>query len=212
VTLESRAVRNSARALLTGLLLGLALLGPVGASTPDMASALVKDTTDRMLQVLQQRRAELDAKPQLIYDLVDKIVVPNFDFERITQYAMGRYWRQASQDQRTSLISEFQHLLVRTYARALLNYSGQKVRILPLRPGNREGQITVRTKVNQPGGSSVPIEYQMHLKGGAWKVYDVIIDGVSLVANYRSSFAEEIRRGGIARLIETLKRRNQGDT
>jgi phospholipid transport system substrate-binding protein len=179
------------------------------ADTPDMASALVKDTTDRMLEVLEQRHAEIDARPEIIYDLVNEIVVPNFDFERITQYAMGRFWRQAGAEQRQVLVEEFRRLLVRTYAKALLNYTGQKIRILPLRPGSREGQVRVHTEVNEPGGPTVPIDYQMYLKAGAWKVYDVIIDGVSLVSNYRGSFATEIRRGGIAGLIQALKNRNQ---
>jgi len=188
--------------------LGLVLLGAARADTPDRASAVVKDTTDRMLQVLQKRRAEIDARPQIIYGLVDEIVVPNFDFERITQYAMGRFWRQADAGQRQVLVEEFRRLLVRTYAKALLNYSGQAIRILPLRP-SREGRILVQTEINQPGGPTVPIDYQMYLKESAWKVYDVVIDGVSLVANYRGSFAEEIRRGGIAGLIQALKTRNQ---
>jgi len=208
--LKRRAIANSALSLI-GLMLGLALLGAVRADTPDMASALVKNTTDRMLRVLEKRRAEIEARPQIIYELVDQIIVPNFDFERITQYAMGRFWRQAGAGQRQALVEEFRRLLVRTYARALLNYSGQEIRIRPLRPGSREGQILVHTEVNEPGGPTVPIDYQMYLKEGAWKVYDVIINGVSLVANYRGSFAEEIRRGGIAGLIQTLKNRNQAD-
>ena len=203
-----RRVRASSALSLVGLVLGLVLLGAARADTPDRASAVVKDTTDRMLQVLQKRRAEIDARPQIIYGLVDEIVVPNFDFERITQYAMGRFWRQADAGQRQVLVEEFRRLLVRTYAKALLNYSGQAIRILPLRP-SREGRILVQTEINQPGGPTVPIDYQMYLKESAWKVYDVVIDGVSLVANYRGSFAEEIRRGGIAGLIQALKTRNQ---
>ena len=204
-----RRARATSALPLIGLLFGLTVLGAGRADTPDMASALVKTTTDRMLAVLQKQRAEIDAKPQIIYNLVDEIVVPNFDFERITQYAMGRFWRQAGTSQRQVLIEEFRNLLVRTYAKALLNYSGQEIRILPLRPGNREGQILVRTEVSESGGPTVPIDYQMYLRAGTWKVYDVIIDGVSLVANYRGSFASQIRRGGIAGLIQALKDRNQ---
>jgi phospholipid transport system substrate-binding protein len=185
-------------------------LGSARATTPDLASALVQDTTTRMLKALEARRAELDANPGLIYTLVNRIVVPNFDFQRITRYAMGRYWRQADPDQRSAVVSQFQHLLVRTYAKALLNYAGQKIKVLPLRPGPREGEVMVRTEVAARGGSPVPIDYEMYLQDGAWKVYDVRIDGISLVANYRSSFAVEIRRGGIDGLINALKARNQG--
>jgi phospholipid transport system substrate-binding protein len=179
------------------------------ADAPDGASALVKSTTEHVFEVLKKRRAEIDAHPRIIYELVDDIVVPNFDFERITQSAVGRFWRQAPENQRQALVNEFRQLLVRTYAKALLNYSGQAVRILPLRPGRHDDQVLVHTEVNEPGGPTVPIDYQMYLKGSAWKVYDVIIDGVSLVTNYRSSFAEEIRKGGMNGLIESLKNRNR---
>jgi phospholipid transport system substrate-binding protein len=194
--------------------LGLALsaVAPAGAGTTDMASALVKDTTDRMLSALEERRSELDSTPGLVYELVREIVVPNFDFERITQYAVGRYWRDATPAQKERLVAEFQRLLVRTYANALLNYSGQDIKILPLRPGSREGHVVVHTEVRESGGPTIPIDYQMYLKDGAWKVYDVTIDGVSLVANYRSTFATEIRRKGIDGLIETLETRNAQGT
>lgn len=188
----------------------LLFCGAAKSQSPDMASALVRDTSDRMLQVLEERRADLDADPGLIYELVGEILVPNFDFKRITSFAMGRYWRKASPEQQAQLVEQFQRLLVRTYAKALLNYSGQEIRYMPLRPGRRPGQITVRTEVNEPGGVPIPIDYQLHLKDGAWKVYDVVIDSVSLVANYRSSFAAQIRRGGIDGLVQALVQRNQG--
>ncbi len=180
------------------------------AESPDLASDLVRDSTERMLEVLETRRADLDTDRGLIYELVGEILVPSFDFERITSYAMGRHWRKASASQKQQLVEQFQRLLVRTYAKALLNYSGQEIRYLPLRPGRRPGQITVRTEVNEPGAVSIPIDYQLHIKDGAWTVYDVVIDSVSMVANYRSSFAAQIRRGGIDGLIQTLGKHNQG--
>jgi phospholipid transport system substrate-binding protein len=185
-----------------------AWLVPVQAGAPDLASALVKDTTDRMLAALQTRRAELDEKPALIYGLVDEIVIPHFDFERITGSAMGRHWRQASPEQKQALIRAFRQMLVRTYAKALLTYSEQEIRILPLRPGKRPEQVTVRTEVKQPGGPAIPIDYQLYLKGDAWKVFDIAIDGISLVANYRSSFDAQVRRDGIDGLIRALDARN----
>lgn len=195
--------------LLVGVvLLGLLLSSPIRAATPDLASALVRETSERMLEVLEARRSELETTPGLVYKLVNEIVVPNFDFERITQYAMGRHWRKVDAGQKASMVVEFRQLLVRVYAKALLNYSGQEIRYLPLRPGNRRGEVTVHTEVSEAGGPSVPINYRLYLKGGVWKVYDITIDGVSLVANYRSSFAAEIRRKGVDGLIETLRTRN----
>ncbi len=205
-------MKNSRRFFLGCVLWMVACCGQAWAETEDMASALVRDTTTRMLEVLQQRQDELTQSPGLIYDLVEEMVVPNFDFQRITSYAVGRYWREATAVQRQALVNEFQHMLVRTYAKALLNYAGQEIRFLPLRPGNREGQVTVRTEVNEAGGAPIPIDYSMYMKAGAWKVYDVTIDGVSLVANYRSSFATEIRSKGIDGLIQTMKNRNQSSS
>ncbi len=190
--------------------LGLFLCGSVRAVAPDMASALVQDTAERMLAVLEERRSELDSSPHLIYELVNEIVVPGFDFERITRSAVGRNWRKANAEQKKALVMEFRQMLVRVYAQSLLNYAGQKIRILPLRPGKQPNHVMVHTEVNETGGPSIPINYRMYLKDGAWKVYDIIIDGVSLVSNYRGSFAAEVRRKGIDGLIQTLKARNGG--
>lgn len=202
-------MKNSHRFFLFGALCLFGLMGAARAETTDMASALVRETTTQMLAVLDKRRAELEEQPNLIYDLVQEFVVPNFDFQRITSYALGRYWRNANAEQRKLLVHEFQQMLVRTYAKALLNYSGQEVRFLPLRPGNRDGQVTVRTEVSEAGGAPIPIDYAMYMRGSDWKVYDVSIDGVSLIANYRSSFASEIRANGIDGLIRTLQARNE---
>lgn len=192
----------------TVMLLGSLLSGLAQAATPDMASALVQNTAERMLEALEARRTELETTPGLIYELVNDIVAPNFDFERITQSAMGRYWRKVDAGQKASMVTEFRQLLVRVYAKALLNYSGQEIRYLPLRPGRRAGEVTVHTEVREAGGPPIPINYRLYLKSGAWKVYDISIDGISLVANYRSSFAAEIRRKGVDSLIETLRVRN----
>lgn len=174
----------------------------------DQASALVQNTTERMLAVLKDRQSELDRQPGLIYELVGQIVVPRFDFERITQLAVGRYWATATPDQKNRLTNAFQRLLVRTYAKALLNYSGQKILFLPVRPGADPTEVTVSTQVQSPGGGPpVPIHYRMMQREAQWKAVDVTIDGVSLVSNYRSSFAAEIRQGGIDGLITSIEQR-----
>lgn len=170
----------------------------------DEATALVKRTSERMLSTLQARRAEVDRNPSLIYGMVDSIVAPHFDFERITQGAVGQYWRQASPNQQKALVDAFKQVLIRTYARSLLNYSGQEIRYLPVRPGSRDSTVTVSTEVQDSGGPPVPVDYRLYNNSGRWKVYDVVIDNASLVGNYRSSFAAEVRRGGIDGLIAKL--------
>jgi phospholipid transport system substrate-binding protein len=179
------------------------------AASPDMASALVKDTSQRMIKTLEQRRADIDRDQTLIYKLVGEILVPHFDFEGITQSAVGRYWAEATPAQRQTLTIAFQELLVRTYAKALLRYTGQEIRFLPVRPGADADSVTVSSQVIQAGTPPLAIDYRLHLKGGAWKINDVSVDGVSLMTNYRSDFAAKIRQGGIDGLVQRLNEMNR---
>jgi phospholipid transport system substrate-binding protein len=180
----------------------------------DEATALVKRTTDSMLSTLQARRAEVDRNPALIYGMIDSILLPHFDFQKITQGALGQYWRQASPSQQKALVNGFQQVLVRTYARSILSYSGQEIRYLPIRPGSKSGTVTVSTEVRGAGASPIPVDYRMFDNGAGWKVFDVVINNASLVGNYRSSFATEIRQNGIDGLIDKLgemNRKGQGE-
>lgn len=174
------------------------------ALEPDEATALIKGLADQVLSILQTRRAEFERDPGALVSLVETLVLPHFDFERITQGAVGPAWRQATPAQQRRLVEAFERLLVRTYARSLLNYSGQEIRYLPPRPGQRPGTLTVVTEVREPGAAPIPIEYRMHSANGRWQIYDVVINNASLVGSYRSSFVEEIQRGGIDGLIERL--------
>lgn len=199
------------------VLLLLALLpmatGVSAFAAPDEATALVQRTSERMLSTLQARRAEVDRNPSLIYGMIDSILAPHFDFERITQGALGQHWRQATPEQRRQLIDAFKQVLVRTYARSLLNYSGQEIRYLPVRPGSRVDTVTVSTEIQDRGAPPIPVGYRLYNGGGGWKVYDVVINNASLVGNYRTSFATEIRQGGIEGLISKLgdmNRKGQG--
>lgn len=182
--------------------------GASAFAAPDEATALVQRTSERMLSTLQARRAEVDRNPSLIYGMIDSILAPHFDFERITQGALGQHWRQATPDQRLKLIDGFKQVLVRTYARSLLSYSGQEIRYLPLKPGSKSNMVTVSTEVRDRGAAPIPVDYRMHNSGGGWKVYDVVINNASLVGNYRSSFDTEIRQKGIDGLISKLGEMN----
>ncbi len=192
---------------------GFLLLGSVSAAADPSATAVMKETTERLLAELESQRAVLERNPDRIYDLVDQILVPHFDFRRITRAAVGRrHWRKASSDQRLALTQGFQQMLIRTYAKALLNYSGQEIRYLSETPGRRKSTVVVSSEVREPGAGLIPIDYKLHNKGGKWKVYDVQIDNVSLVLNYRSSFGAQIRRKGIDGLIRSLGKMNAKGT
>lgn len=194
------------------LLLLLALLGVaaiVQAHNHEQPLELVQNTANRMLAEMKSRKSELQSNPEEIYQLVDQIVLPRFDFKRMSRLALGRYWRRASEAQKQAFTNAFRELLVRTYATALLNYSDEEIVYKPLRQSPRANEVTVNTLVSEPGGTPVPIDYRLHRENGQWKVYDVSVDGISLVSNYRSSFASQIRRYKMDGLIQRLQSMNQ---
>jgi phospholipid transport system substrate-binding protein len=197
--------------LLVAALLLITLARPAVAAHP--AEQLVIDTTDKVLARLKADSERLKADSSLIYPLVEDLVLPHFDFERMSIWVLGKNWRSADKGQQQQFTNEFRTLLVRTYAKALLEYTDQQLRYLPLRADDTADKVTIKTEIEQSGGPSIPLHYSMYLnKGGEWKVYDIKVDGVSLVSNYRSSFATEIRNGGIPKLLDKLVQMNQGAT
>ncbi|MBK1693806.1 toluene tolerance protein [Chromatium weissei] len=179
------------------------------ASATDEATALVQRTAEKIIKTLEARRSEVQRQPALIYGMIEDIVAPHFDFERITQGALGQAWRQASPAQQRQLVIGFKQVLIRTYARSLLSYSGEEIRYLPAKMGSRPNTVTVSTEVQQSGTAPIPVDYRMHNGSGEWQVYDVVISDASLVGNYRNSFADEIRKSGIDGLIGKLNDMNQ---
>jgi phospholipid transport system substrate-binding protein len=177
----------------------------IAASADQSATALVERTADKMLSTLESRRAEVERKPQLINDLVDSILAPHFDFTQMTRLAVGRDWQKASPAQQQALTDSFRNLLVRTYAKSIMKYSGQEIVYEAARPGTRSGTVVVPTEVRAPGAAPIPIDYSMIERGSSWKVYDVVIDGVSMISNYRSQFRTTIATSGIDGLIEQLR-------
>lgn len=198
--------------VITSFVLSVFLNGASATAADSMdPEALVRETSDRMLAVLKEQHDVIKAEPNRLYGLVDDIVLPHFDFERMARWVLGKYWRQASPEQQQAFVNQFRTLLVRTYGTALLDYSDQQVNFLPLRTGSDTKDVTVRTEVLKAGGPSIPINYSMILHDDGWKVYDVVIDGISLVSNYRTTFSTEIKSAGIDGLIRRLAERNGRD-
>lgn len=190
-----------------GLVLALVGLQPAWAAQDPQA--LVKQTSDEVLAAVKDRKAELDAAPEKIYGLVEHIVLPHFDFVRMSKLVLGKNWRKASDAQRDAFVVQFREMLVRTYGVALLNYSGQEIRYLPTPDIGDATKASVNTEVRDNGAPPIPINYRLSLKDGEWKVFDIVIDGISLVSNYRTGFNTEIRRYGLDKLISKLNERNQ---
>jgi phospholipid transport system substrate-binding protein len=198
---------NRAAAILWVVIAGGLLTGSMSVAADSGATALVKRTSERMISALESQRSAIERNPSKINALVDRIVVPQFDFNKITKAAVGKHWNKATPAQQRALTQGFQEVLVRTYAKALLNYSGQEIRYLPEKPGAKS-TVVVPTEVREAGAQPIPIDYRLYRKGGSWKVFDVKIDNVSLVSNYRSSFNSQIRRDGIDGLIKRIDEMN----
>lgn len=197
---------------LTGVILLAWLLMPLtGQGSIADPEALVRDTTDRVLNILRTDAERIRKDPSYLYSVVEDIVLPHFDFEEMTRLAVGKHWREVSASQRGPLVEQFKTLLVRTYSKALQQYSNQEVEFLPMRGDPADNDVTVRTEIEQPGGFPIPVYYSLHRTDDTWKVYDVSIDNVSLVTNYRSSFSQKIRQDGIDGLLEQLRSRNRSE-
>lgn len=180
-----------------------------GSSPQDM----IKQTADEVLHKLQREHARLKANPGAIYGLVKSDILPHFDFDRMSRWVLARYWRLATPRQRSRFEQQFQNLLVNTYGNTLLRYSGEKIHYLPTRLDPSRDNAEVRTNLLNPdSGQSVPIDYLLHDSHGEWKVYDLSVDGVSLISNYRESFAEVLKQHGIDGLIQQLERHNRQAT
>jgi len=170
---------------------------------------LARSVTDEVLAIVRADKELQAGNPQKVQQLVETKVLPHFNFTRMTQLAVGRNWRQASPEQQKTLIEEFKTLLVRTYATAFTQYRSQTVDYRPLRMGPGDTEVVVKSLIRQPAGQPIAVDYSMERVGGAWKVYDVKIEGISLVDNYRNTFSGEIQRGGVDGLIRTLSNKNK---
>jgi phospholipid transport system substrate-binding protein len=192
-------MKTCLRALL-GLLFVASTLASAQSSSPD---ALVKSTVDEVLAVMRQNK-----DPKMLVSAAEQKVLPHFDFARMTQLAVGRKWKEASAEQRKSLEEGFRTLLVNTYSQAISNgvTPADKVDVKPAQGSGED--VTVKTIVHRSGKPSVPVDYRLTQKGDGWKVYDVVVENVSLVQTYRGSFSDEIARSGIDGLIKVLEQKN----
>ncbi len=191
------------RAFFLTLCLSLGLnLPAVAADVPP--DVLARTTSQEVLAVLKADKDIQRGDLSKIYELVEAKVLPNFDFNRMTQLAMGRHWPKASAQQKQVLVAEFRNLLVRTYATSLTEFGGQSVEFKNFSMKPEDTEVVVRSEIRQPGGQPISIDYSMYKTAFGWKVYDVTIDNVSLVTNYRGTFANTIRQSGIDGLIKTL--------
>jgi len=193
-----------------GTLVGLLFLmvGSV-AQAQTAPDKLVKDVANDVLKSLREDPDLRTSNPTKMAELIEQKVAPHFDFERMTRLAVGRNWREANDDQKKLLIEQFRQLLVRSYSTAYSAYRNIAVEVKPARMSAGDDDVQVKSEIKLPGGAPpVNVDYAMYKNDSEWKVYDVIVDGVSLVTTYRSTFTEEIRQNGIDGLIKSLREKN----
>jgi phospholipid transport system substrate-binding protein len=192
------------------MLAALAASFTLSIHAQEAPDAMVKRVSQDVLQTIKSDPKIQSGDQARIREVMEVKLAPNFDFERMTALAMGRNWRQATPEQQKRLTTEFKTLLVRTYSGALSQYRDQTIDYKPLRADPNSADVIVRTEVVRQGQPPVQIDYGMEKKDGAWKAYDVVVGGVSLVTNYRDEFSEQVRAGGIDGLIKTLTTKNGG--
>ena len=169
---------------------------------------LIRNTVDEVIGIIKQDKDIQAGDPKKINALVDAKVLPHFDFQRMTQLAVGKYWRTATPEQKQTLVTEFRNLLVRTYTKVFTVYRNQTVEIKPFRMVAGDTEATVKTVINKPGSQPVAVDYEMEMAPDGWKVFDISIEGVSMVMSYRGTFGSQIQEAGIDGLIRTLTDKN----
>lgn len=191
-------------------LAGAVLLVSVGVANAEVsADELVKQTADEVLTIIKNDKDIQAGDQQKIFALAEEKILPNFDFDRVCRMVLGKNWKAATPEQQAIFQKEFRSLLLRTYASALGKYKNQVIEYKPLRAEPGAKNVSVKTQILQPGGPPVAVDYSLVKVEDGWKVYDIVIESVSLVTNYRSQFSSEIRQNGIDSLNKKLAEKNK---
>lgn len=180
-----------------------------GSLSIESPEVLLKRTSDEVMAALTKQRDLLESEPERLFDIVEKYIIPNLDDVTMAKLALGKNWRKASNDQKIDFVDEFRKLLVLTYGKSLREFKDQEIHFFPVKINAQTKKVIVKSEVVQLGGPVIPVSYKMRVKNNAWKVYDISIDGVSLVTSYRGTFAQEIRKGGMEGLLSMLRARNK---
>jgi len=189
------------------------------AAGPTEPHEVLRSASDRLFAVFKSERDSLQHDPRRIYALVDNTLGPYVDFPLVSQLVLGKHWRTATAAQRDRFTTEFHHMLVRFYTGAfvddprkvdeVLANSDTVIRFLPAELNPDGVRATVPAEVHLPSGQVVPVAFAVHHRGTEWKVYDVTVDGISMITNYRSSFASDIQQAGLEEFIARLSSRNR---
>ena len=184
-----------------------AMLFAGAAAAEHPAQELVENAIGTMMVFLDENESAIKNDPSLLDAKVNELFVKHIDFATMTKLTVGKHWKKATAEQRTELVTEFENMLLGTYTQALTEYGGETMDFEKFRPEKRDDRAVVRSTFNQSNGSKVPVVYKLRDKDG-WKIYDIVVENLSLVTSYRPAFADEIKRGGIAGLLDTMRENN----
>ena len=190
------------------LLAGTMLCFTAGALAAESPDALVKRTAEDVMAIVKNDKDIQAGNQDKIFALAEEKILPNFNFDRVSRLVLGKNWTKATPDQKAAFQTEFRTLLLRTYATALSKFKNQTIEYKPLRLADGANTAAVKTVILQPGGQPIAVDYSLEKQADAWKVYDIVIEGVSLVTNYRGQFTQEIRQNGLDSLIKKLAEKN----
>lgn len=198
--------------------ISLCCIGLILASSHNIAFAAQRDpiqkmegVTSQVMGALRKNKAAIQHNPSKIYDVVDQYICPHVDFDEMAKWIAGRNaWRKASGSEKQAFVNEFKTLVVRTYATALNNYSDEQVKFLPQRSkGSKSGdRIQISSEIKRNSGESMRVDYRLVARGSDWRVYDLIIEGVSLLKGYRAQFSEDISHKGLSAVTSDIRAHN----
>ncbi len=188
------------------LMLAAVVASPAMAAPAPTAQQVVEGAVTRIAGQLDNRRDQLAADRKELYALIDHELLPDFDTDYAGRLVLGKAWRDATPEQRKRFVDVFYDFLLRSYATAVLKFDQKNFRILPARTAPENGRTTVDTEMRMPDGNTVPVSYAMHETPAGWKAYDVRIEGISYVQNYRNQFNAEVAAKGLEALISRLEK------
>ena len=191
-------------------LLFLAVFFSINSTAALGPEDLVRKTAEDVLFAIKADEEIQKGNKEKIYKLAEEKILPNFDFEKVARLVLGRAWRSASDDQKKDFIIEFRTLLLKTYAVALSKYKNQKIEFKPTRMSDTDEIVIVKSEIIQNGAQPIRVNYALSKRTGKWLVFDIVIEGVSLVTNYRSQFSSVIKKNGMDTLIKRLAKKNKG--
>ena len=197
---------------LSSIILGFVLFYASAIAHANMpADVFVKGVADDVLTIVKKDKDIQNGDQEKIFALAEEKIMPNFNFDHVCRLVLGKNFSKASKEQQDAFQREFRTLLIRTYASALSKYRNQTIEYKPMRDIADDKQVTVKTQILQPGGQPIAVDYTLEQMSDVWKVYDITIEGVSLVTNYRGQFSNEIRQGGMDGLIQKLVEKNKSN-